>query len=138
MALRRHVIAWQMGLDAHGIRPGHCRYAAFCSSANEVPGLLLAARGWFANIVQRKANNARPQYRTSPDKSLLRHKSDSWNYRGCVSAWEPVSGLVKFPDVRSIRGMGVRRPRGDVPVPDSLSTCSAETPRHRWMAVQVA
>lgn len=35
-----------------------------------------------------------------------------------MSAWEAVSGLVEFPDDRSIRGAGVRRPRGDVPAPD--------------------
>lgn len=35
-----------------------------------------------------------------------------------MSAWEAVTGLVEFPDGRSIRGTGVRRPRGDVPAPD--------------------
>ncbi len=58
-------------------------------------------------------NTARP-----PTKTLPQHEPDSGNYRGCVSAWEAVSGLVKFPDGRSIRGTGVRRPRGDVPAPD--------------------
>lgn len=34
-----------------------------------------------------------------------------------MGTWEAVSGL-EFPDGRSIRGTGVRRPRGDVPAPD--------------------
>lgn len=51
-------------------------------------------------------------------KTLPQHEPDPGNYRGCVSAREAVSGLVKFPDGRSIRGTRVRRPRGDVPAPD--------------------
>lgn len=51
-------------------------------------------------------------------RTLPQHEPDSGNYRGRVSAWEAVSGLVKFPDGRSIRGTGVQRPRGDVAAPD--------------------
>ena len=35
-----------------------------------------------------------------------------------MSAWEAEGGLVELPDGRRIRGTGLRRPRGTVPVPD--------------------
>ncbi|HPJ20189.1 MAG TPA: protein phosphatase, partial [Actinomycetota bacterium] len=35
-----------------------------------------------------------------------------------MEAWTDEQGVVALPDGRRIRGVGVRRPRGDVPAPD--------------------
>ena len=55
-----------------------------------------------------------------------------------MDAWTDEPGVVELPDGRRIRGVGVRRPRGDVPAPDFAVYLLGRDPApgpwpHRWV-----
>lgn len=71
------------------------------------------------------------------DRRRAGYEPDAGNYRGCVSAWKRVSVLVEYPNSRSVRGTGARRPRGDVPAPDLAVYLLAKVPGIYGWPVQV-
>ncbi|MFI8523524.1 protein-tyrosine phosphatase family protein [Promicromonospora sukumoe] len=52
--------------------------------------------------------------------------------------WETADGVVELPDGRRVRGTGLRRPRGDVPLPDLAVYLQGRDPEfadreYRWV-----
>lgn len=59
-------------------------------------------------------------------------------YRGRMGQWDAVTGVVRLPDGRLIRGTGVRRDRGDIPPPDFAVYLLGRDPKvtqwpNRWV-----